>query len=76
MLQFWSKREPDVLDLEWERIECHQDELELTKVLIGKIKSSLERLVHNELGHGAFVVANSTEGDITKFKFHSNHNNI
>ena len=46
------------------------------KTIINKINSFLERLTHNGLGHGKFVVTNAIEVDNTKCIFYSNCNNI
>ena len=77
IVQFSNDLEPNILDLECGRAEHHEDEFELEKLLIVKIKPSLRKLAHDELGHASFAETNEMEGDNdNKCKFHSNHNTI
>ena len=73
---FLNERDPEALDLECGRVECHQDKLELSTMLIGKLKPSLDRIAQNGLGCSSFVVASTSGGEHDNFKCHSNHHNI
>ena len=68
------RRDPDVLDLECGRIEYHQDKIELLKILIEKLKPSLDRITSGS-GFANFIVtsANSTNSN---FKFYTNISNV
>ena len=58
--RFLNERCPETLCLECGRIDCHRDKLELLRMLIGKLKPSLDRIAQNGLGHGSFVVASGS----------------
>lgn len=51
-------REPDALDLECRRIEHNQDQLELLKILVQKLKPSLDRVTSGS-GVERFIIANA-----------------
>ena len=51
-----------MLDLECGRIECHQDKIELLKILIEKIKPSLDRMTSGS-GFVNFIVTSANDAN-------------
>ena len=78
IFRFEDQREPETLDLECDRIEHHQDKLDLLKMLVNALKPSLNRLNHRS-GYSSFIVCSDNNN---KFKFHASmhdiqqHNNL
>lgn len=67
-------REPDPLDLECSRIECHQDKIELLKILIEKLKPSLDQITSGS-GFANFIVTSANDTN-SNFKHCNSISNV